>query len=125
MPVDTFQQVRVTESDDTLTLVATHRIDDDAFLRDHFPGFSIYPGVFLVEGLCSAVRRALSDDERRLGISILRSARFLTPLFPGDTVELEAQVRPWPAPGPVVVEAVFRHGAERVAEIKAEFAYAA
>lgn len=65
---------------------------DDPYQEGHYPGFAIFPGIFIIEaavqtcrGACAA--RGLEDPGTVLAIS---SARFTIPLFPGDTLVLRA-----------------------------------
>lgn len=59
----------------------------EPLLAGHYPGFPILPGVCLVE---CAHRTALATvDDPDAALVAVESARFLGPVFPGDTVHTE------------------------------------
>ncbi len=96
--------------DETLTLTASTTIgENDAHLRAHFPGFAIFPGVFILEALRQAVAVALPGDTPNLvDIASVRSLRFLAPLRPGDHMRLKATLRPLAGGGWLADARVFR-----------------
>jgi 3-hydroxyacyl-[acyl-carrier-protein] dehydratase len=71
-------------------VVAVKRIvATDPYLVGHYPGFPIYPGVFTVETVSQAARRAVQADrgpDARVEVAAVRSVRFRAPLLPGDTL---------------------------------------
>jgi 3-hydroxyacyl-[acyl-carrier-protein] dehydratase len=76
-------------------LVATVEVDpDDPNLRGHFPGFPIYPGVFVVETLCQAMGEAFGDNGVRPALREVKSLRLTAPLEGGDELTLTATVTP-------------------------------
>ncbi|MFV2101608.1 3-hydroxyacyl-ACP dehydratase FabZ family protein [Micromonospora sp. LOL_024] len=63
---------------------------DDPNLCGHFPGFPVFPGVFIVEALVQAVDIALRNPGRpRLRLCSVDSVRFLAPLLPPDRLTLD------------------------------------
>jgi 3-hydroxyacyl-[acyl-carrier-protein] dehydratase len=69
----------------------------EEYLQDHFPGFSILPGVMMVEALvqsCAWLSR-VSDDFRYSTILLkqARAVRFNSFLQPGQTLEMKAELR--------------------------------
>jgi 3-hydroxyacyl-[acyl-carrier-protein] dehydratase len=58
----------------------------EPLLAGHYPGFAIFPGVCLLE---CAHRTALAALDRPARLTGIESARFLGPVFPGDTVHTD------------------------------------
>lgn len=104
---------------DGTTVTARVRVNpEDRYLRGHFPGNPVYPGVFLLDLLERAVLSVLPANSRLLGVE---SARFTTPARDGDTVELSVRV-PHGEPGCArTVRAVFTGNGQRFATIRAVF----
>ncbi|MFL6130925.1 MAG: 3-hydroxyacyl-ACP dehydratase FabZ family protein [Mycobacteriales bacterium] len=63
----------------------------EPLLAGHYPGFPIFPGVCLVE---CAHRTSLGALDGPARLTEVESARFLGPVFPGDTVHTEAVAEP-------------------------------
>jgi 3-hydroxyacyl-[acyl-carrier-protein] dehydratase len=59
----------------------------------HFPELTVYPGVFLLETVCQAVRVGLLTSYGESELSHVRSARLLKPLHAGTRVNVRAEVR--------------------------------
>jgi 3-hydroxyacyl-[acyl-carrier-protein] dehydratase len=63
----------------------------DPYLQGHYPDFTVYPGVFVIESVQQAVSRYVVDtrsnrwEATTTGID---SVRFIKPLLPGDTLHL-------------------------------------
>jgi 3-hydroxyacyl-[acyl-carrier-protein] dehydratase len=93
-----------------LLVTATIRVDAaDPYMEGHFPGFPIYPGVFVLETVNHAVGAALAHDvSSPPTISHIGSMRFLIPLLDGDEFALEASVTPARRPGSYDVDAACR-----------------
>jgi 3-hydroxymyristoyl/3-hydroxydecanoyl-(acyl carrier protein) dehydratase len=91
-PLQAIDDVTVSDFGIDVTLSATTDIDaSDPHLRAHFPGFPIFPGVFILESLRQAVARAVPDGPPP-DITAVRSLRFLAPLLAGDRMELMGTV---------------------------------
>lgn len=59
----------------------------------HYPDFSILPGVFSLDAVHQAVLRHASErDGVRTELAEIRSVRFYSPVFPGDTLTVECTV---------------------------------
>ncbi|MGO9959037.1 MAG: hypothetical protein ACLP50_24245 [Solirubrobacteraceae bacterium] len=83
------------ERDGGLTFVrATLEVRlDNPYIHAHFPEFTVYPGVFLLETATQAVAAELGlGDGTATGVTHIRSMRFVSPFLLGDTVEMEAVV---------------------------------
>ena len=70
---------------------------DEPFLRGHFPGEPIFPGVLLIEAAAQlAGVVAQSDPTRRplegLKLTAVRNAKILGAAAPGQTIHIEAEV---------------------------------
>ncbi len=69
---------------------------DEFFLRGHFPGNPIVPGVILTEILAQSVCVLLSDAMDGGGLPVytgLDRVRFRAPVKPGDTVETRCRLK--------------------------------
>jgi 3-hydroxyacyl-[acyl-carrier-protein] dehydratase len=81
----------------------------DPYLAAHFPGFTVFPGVFAVEAVKQAVAAAAGAAGSRLpDLSAVRSARFLAPLLAGDTLTVEARLSGGEGAEPLAVAATCR-----------------
>ena len=69
---------------------------DEFFLKGHFPGNPIYPGVYSIESMAQAANLMLMTLDRYKGKTPLlykvNQAVFRVRIKPGDTVILEAEV---------------------------------
>ena len=93
-PLRAVDDISVTTTNAGLALTAWKHVDpDDPYLSGHFPGFTIFPGVFAIESLRQAAAFALGERDGVLpDLVAVRSVRFLAPLLAGDTMTLEAVV---------------------------------
>jgi 3-hydroxymyristoyl/3-hydroxydecanoyl-(acyl carrier protein) dehydratase len=70
---------------------------DEPFLRGHFPGDPIFPGVLLVEAAAQLAGVVAQSDPKipplaGLKLTALRNVKILGAVRPGQTVQLEARV---------------------------------
>jgi 3-hydroxyacyl-[acyl-carrier-protein] dehydratase len=109
---------RVLELEPGARAVAEHDIVDDAwYVRGHFPGRPIVPGVIMVEALAqTGAVAALSHEDNAgkvplfAGIDDVRFKRIVTP---GDTLRLEAEIHT--LRGPIGKGAVTAHVGDELA----------
>jgi 3-hydroxyacyl-[acyl-carrier-protein] dehydratase len=97
----------------------------DPYLPAHFPGETVYPGVFVLETLRQAVAAALGERAGEVPeVSAVRSARFRSALRPGDWLEINATVAAPDAAGAITVRARCRRGdGGEVATLAVDFRY--
>jgi len=91
-PVAGPDRAETTETADGYQIRAVKRIDpDEEYLRGHFPGYVLYPGVFFLETLQHAVAEGMRSAGRGEPVlTAVRSARFVAPLTGGDELTLTA-----------------------------------
>ena len=70
---------------------------DEPFLRGHFPGEPIFPGVLLIEAAAQLAGVVAQSDPARaplpgLKLTAVRNAKILGAAAPGQTLRLEARV---------------------------------
>src|SRR6266498_4246863 len=70
---------------------------DEPFLRGHFPGQPIMPGVLLVEAAAQLAGSVAQCDPsieplRELKLTAIRNAKILGAAVPGETIAIEARV---------------------------------
>ncbi|HTJ70660.1 MAG TPA: hypothetical protein VL551_24185 [Actinospica sp.] len=103
------------------TITTAAYVDPAApLLAGHYPGFPIFPGVCLIE----CAHRSVLSAGRLLGLSPaldgVRSARFSSPVLPGDEVTTEVELTTtagrWQAKANATV------GGRRVATVRLEYA---
>lgn len=95
------------------TFVRVHTAVDpaDPYLLGHFPGLTIFPGVFVLELLHHAVVAAVAaqDPAAAVRLTCLRSVRFVAPVGAFDRVTLEAELTP-AGGGTLEARAISRRG---------------
>lgn len=69
----------------------------EQFLRGHFPGAPLMPGVLVVEACAQLAGVVAQSDPSRqplenLKLTAIRSAKILGAVLPGETLRIEAQV---------------------------------
>jgi 3-hydroxymyristoyl/3-hydroxydecanoyl-(acyl carrier protein) dehydratase len=107
-----------------LAIRATKHVDpDELYLRGHFPGFVIYPGVFIIESLIQAVAHGFAlRGYPPPPLRTLRSVRFLAPILAGDSLRLDITAVGSGADAPAVIRAIVHRGDGTVAaKLFAEF----
>ncbi len=88
---------RVTELKRSESLTATFELKgDEEFLKDHFSGFPVMPGVLLLEGLKQAASVFLSASFPGTGpyrLAAVEEARFGQFVKPGSVLNLSVRLR--------------------------------
>ena len=88
----------ILELDPGRSATGTYRLPQDAhFLRGHFPGAPILPGVLMIEAMAQlAGVVAQCDPEhaalRNLRLTAVRGAKILGTILPGETLELSSEI---------------------------------
>ena len=72
-------------------------VRDDPFLRGHFPGEPIFPGVLLVEAAAQLAGVVAQSDPKippltNLKLTALRNVKILGTAKPGEIIQLEAHI---------------------------------
>ncbi len=90
-PLAAVDDLQVCAEGDRVEIVAGVPVRlDDPNLCGHFPGFPVFPGVFIVEALVQAVDIALRTAGRsRLRLRSVDLVRFHAPLLPPDRLTLD------------------------------------
>lgn len=70
---------------------------DEPFLRGHFPGQPLFPGVLLVEAAAQLAGTIAQSDPRipplpGLKLTAMRGIKILGTARPGETIQLEARI---------------------------------
>lgn len=86
-------------------------------LPDHFPTQPILPGICMVQAvlLAAAAARGLPD----LRMTLLKNAKFMRPVEPGDSVAMNGRIESKPG-GVLAVKAKLQCRSQAVAEISLE-----
>lgn len=87
-------------------------------MSSHFPGFTVYPGVFILEGLRQTVLSTLAESDGcdAPEVTAVRRLRFLAPILEGDTLRWSATISSAPGvEGAFAVAAEFRRADGRIA----------
>jgi 3-hydroxyacyl-[acyl-carrier-protein] dehydratase len=125
-PLLAVDRVSVTRTESGAELRAWKLVDAvDPYLAAHFPGFTVFPGVFLIESVRQAAALSLgAGDGGFADLIAVRSARFLAPLLAGDTMTVDAVIAPANADGSFAVEAsVLRSDGVTAARLTVEMRY--
>ena len=78
--------------------VGEYRIrGDETFLRGHFPGSPLFPGVLLIEA-CAQLAGVVAQSDRALAplpdlkLTAVQSAKIVSSAGPADTLRLQAKI---------------------------------
>ncbi len=65
----------------------------EEYLGDHFPGFPVLPGVFMVEAMVQAAREVLdARGQRRYVLGQVKALRYGSFVRPGEALKVEVQI---------------------------------
>ncbi|MFT2015052.1 3-hydroxyacyl-ACP dehydratase FabZ family protein [Streptomyces sp. 796.1] len=92
-PLRAVDRVELVESDEGTRLRATKVVRaSDPYMAGHFPGLTMLPAVFLLEGVRQAVAEAFALGEVPELLEV-RSARLQAPMLGDDEITVDAAVR--------------------------------
>lgn len=97
MHFDLVDRVVEASPDRIVTLKLVSRAEE--YLQDHFDGFPVLPGVFMLEAMVQAARALVerSDRSRRLVLGSVRALKYGTFVRPGDTLRVEVTLTSSPS----------------------------
>src|SRR5215475_10100150 len=81
-----------------LSAVGQYRVrGDEPFLRGHFPGSPLFPGVLLVEAAAQLAGTVAQSDPQlaplaELKLTALRAVKILGTARPGEVIQLQARI---------------------------------
>lgn len=118
----------VSETPDGLVAQRTWRADED-FYGGHYPGAPITPGVILCESVFQAgaayLSKSLASTGGGQGVPLLvkiSDVRFRSPVYPGDTVQIEVRKKDLMA-GFYLMSGTMRRGDTRVLNVEFSVAW--
>ena len=118
----------LTETPEGLVAQKTWRADED-FYAGHYPGAPITPGVLLCESVFQAgalyLARSLSGQGPAPGVPLLvkiSDVRFRSPVYPGDTVQIEVRKKDLMA-GFFLMAGAVRRGETRILNVEFSVAW--
>ncbi|WP_432015104.1 hypothetical protein ABVG11_20060 [Streptomyces sp. HD1123-B1] len=88
-PIDAVDEVTLTSGTDVTATKTIHA--GDPYLEGHYPDFTIYPGVFIMESVGQTVDHYVAltfGADRMAELTTVTSVRFTAPLLPGDTLRV-------------------------------------
>lgn len=84
---------RFTELTDTSAVALKNVTAAEEYLQDHFPGFPVLPGVFMVEALTQAARAVLERrGQPRMVLGEVKALRYGSFVRPGETLRVEVSL---------------------------------
>lgn len=78
-------------TDSSLTAVKNVTAAEE-YLADHFPGFPVLPGVFMLEALTQAARELLKDRAPNLVLGQVKVLRYGSFVRPGESLKVEVNL---------------------------------
>jgi len=90
---------RILEWEDGKRIVGIKNVTgNESFFSGHFPGNPVMPGVLIIEAMAQVggvlILKSIPDRDKKLVYFMaIESAKFRTPVLPGDTLRLELDVQ--------------------------------
>ena len=78
----------LSRSDTTLTAIKNVTAAEE-YLGDHFPGFPVLPGVFMLEALTQAARELLKGRGKHQVLGQVKALRYGSFVRPGEALKVE------------------------------------
>jgi 3-hydroxyacyl-[acyl-carrier-protein] dehydratase len=114
-----FQLVDAILEQEPLRIVAVKNVSAaEEYLGEHFPGFSVLPGVFMIEAMVQAARVLLGAEGRRHVLGSVRALRYGSFVRPGEALRVEVALDKRLADG--IVQFKGTGSVLRPAELRAE-----
>lgn len=85
---------RVLEQDDGRIVTLKQVTGAEEYLRDHFPGFPVLPGVMMLESMAQAARRLLASrdgGDDRWALGSVSGLKYGAMVRPGDALRVEVE----------------------------------
>ena len=64
----------------------------EEYLRDHFPGFPVLPGILMVEAMAQAARVMLGEEGDQFVLGQVKAMKFGHVVRPGDALWIEVEL---------------------------------
>jgi 3-hydroxyacyl-[acyl-carrier-protein] dehydratase len=97
---------RFLELTDTSATAIKNVTAAEEYLQDHFPGFPVLPGVFMVEALTQAARAVLEKrGQPRMVLGEVKALRYGSFVRPGESLKVEVTLDKVRDDGSVVFKA--------------------
>ena len=94
------------ELTDTQAVAVKNVTAAEEYLQDHFPGFPVLPGVFMVEALTQAARAVLEKRGMpRMVLGEVKALRYGSFVRPGETLKVEVTLEKTKDDGSMVFKA--------------------
>jgi 3-hydroxyacyl-[acyl-carrier-protein] dehydratase len=82
-------EIELISSDDGTASTAMDVDATEPVFAGHYPGFPIFPGVCLIEFAHRSAQCTPPHGAGSIKLTMVSSARFLSPVYPGDRLEAE------------------------------------
>ncbi|MBH5335051.1 3-hydroxyacyl-ACP dehydratase [Streptomyces pactum] len=120
-PVDSIPEVLDPGSETTPARTVVLVEPSEKVLAGHYPGFPIFPGICLVEYVHQSALDTLPGQDGSWKLAAIESTRFVSPVFPGDTVTTELSWQQLPDTGAWRCKAVASTERGKAAQLRLRF----